>query len=822
MLTKGKTSKFRAVKYVAMVLALVAVFAFCLTACGKAAPVSAEYVAGTLTKGTYNQGETFDCTGAQIKITYDKGEPETVDVTTAMVGEVVLNTVGQVGVNVTYSTEGGSVTAIIPVTVVDPYAADKDAAIKAINANATVTANVDDKGIETLVSQYTADIKAATSKTAIDTLKANFETKVTEYVNAKTEARNAVNGVNYDQFYPQFLVRAEATKAETLDAIDAATTVAAVNAIKNTFVDNMTKLLAEQKFYIESTDNVNPDNLTPGQIADKIAILTSIENYQALIAERQELVEANGDPANVSVYIAKYEMAIDQLDWWYKYVNLTINLDGVQKKVDLVAADALRTPIDDIYDAIRDVLYNKADGTYTDDVLADGVGITVIPAPYIADEANPGQYILDTDTIGDLIAQIDADYAEAVTEFGSTLAEQMYVDYTVLGTEIKINLKDYVQELKDSYDVLVDIQTDAEAIIDLIDAIETAADDTAKEAAVIAAWDALKTWGTDNDVFSLDATVTAFLNNLVFDLEYAEGVYTVTQGETDVTKEWTAYDFTEEYMVTYFVPNFEELVEATIKIDAEYILNHNIPEDIVFSYTAIDSEAAIDEADANRTAFIDNYGMEIYEKYCLEDVDGTATDVLLNTINAANKEYDELVVQAKELNDMITALPNAEDIVIDDYNGEEPALKFAYDAYIAFAERNNEGTILHTDVIANVDNAGTTDNEAKLLACVDKYIELAFAEQKEVIGLLVISTAYNARVDINTGDVSVNDTAFRTALATYTLNEYNELKAVAYDATGVDNFNRMEIFATNIQHVTEVAEASAKIITDAQSAADLI
>ena len=250
MLTKGKTSNFRAVKYVAMVLALIAVFAFCLTACTKAAPVSAEYVAGTLTKGTYNQGESFDCTGAQIKITYDKGEAETVDVTAAMVGEVVLNTVGQVGVNVTYSTEGGSVTAIIPVTVVDPYAADKDAAIKAINANATVTDNVDDKGIEALVSQYTADIKDATSKTAIDTLKANFETKVAEYIGAKTEARNAVNGVNYAQFYTQFLVRAEATKAEALDAIDAATTVAAVNAIKNTFVDNMLKLLDEQKFYI--------------------------------------------------------------------------------------------------------------------------------------------------------------------------------------------------------------------------------------------------------------------------------------------------------------------------------------------------------------------------------------------------------------------------------------------------------------------------------------------------------------------------------------------------------------------------------------------
>ncbi len=819
MLTKGKMSKFRAVKYVAMVLALVAVFAFCLTACGKAAPVSAEYVAGTLTKGTYNQGETFDCTGAQIKITYDNDKTETVDVTAAMVGEVVLNTVGSVGVNVTYSTEGGSVTAIIPVTVLDPYAGDKDAAIGAINANATVVANISDKGVEALVNAYTAEIKAATSKADIDALASNFATKVEEYITAKTNAKNTINTVDLSVFYTQFLVRAEASKAEVLDAVAAATSTDAVTALARTFVDNMAKLLAEQQFYIESTDDIKPGELTPGQIAEKIDILTAIENYKALIAERKALVEANADPANVTVYVAKYEMATADLDWWYKYVTLTIDLSGVQKAVDLVAADALRTPIDDIYDAIRDVLYNKEDGTYTDDILADGVGITVIPAPYVADEANAGSFILGTDTIGDLIDQIDADYAEAVSEFGATLAEQMYVDYTVLGTEITIDLKSYVEELKATYNELVLFQNEAAPIIDLIDAIETATD---KDAAVLDAWTALKTWGAANEIFSEDATITQFLDNLVFDKTY-DGIYTVTEGEDEVTKVWTAYDFTEDYMITYFVPNFEELVIASISLDALEVKNlvDNIPEDIVFSYTAIDSKGAIDAADAARTAFIENYGEEIYKEYCYGEVDGTAADVLLDKITASNKEYTELVAQAAELNGLIAALPAAADIVISDYAGEAPVLKTAYDAYLAFAERNNEGTTLHTDVIANVDNAGTTDNEATLLACVDKYIELAFAEQKEVIGLLVITSAYNARVDINTGDVDVNDTAFRTALASYALNEYNELKAVAYDPTGVDNFNRMEIFATNIEHVTEVAEASAEVITNAESAADL-
>ncbi len=834
MLTKGKMSKFRAVKYVAMVLALVAVFAFCLTACGKAAPVSAEYVAGTLTKGTYNQGETFDCTGAQIKITYDNDATETVDVTAAMVGEVVLNTVGSVGVNVTYSTEGGSVTAIIPVTVLDPYAGDKAAAINAINANASVIANSSDKGVEALVNSYTAEIKAATSKADIDALASNFATKVEEYITAKADARNTINNVSLTSYYEQFLGRALASKNKALNDVDAATSTDAVKAIATTFVDEMAKLLEEQRFYID-TDVVTPDTDFEGQIRLKMEILDLIKASRLLLNERIDLVVNNGDPANVDVYVKKYQDALEDLDFWDTYIPLAINLTGLKETIQKGVNDALRTDIDDIYDAIRDVLYNETDGTYTEDVLKDDedliqvffkkegvVGIAVVPAPYVADEANAGKFILGTDTIGNLIAQINADYGDAVKEFGPTLAEQMYVDYKVLGTEIKINLKSYVAELENSYNVLDKYQDDAAPIIALIDAIETATD---KEAAVKAAWDALKAWGTGK-IFSEDASIAEEYHiDLKFDKIYDKGIYTVTQGEDAVTAladVWTAYDFTEEYMIKYFVPNYEELVLATIHEDAFDLKNlvENIPEDIVFSYTAVDSKSTIDTAKKARTDFIDHYGEDVYKKYCYEAVDGTATDVLLQKIEAAYKEHGELVEQAKALNLLIADLPAADKIVISDYEGEAPVLKTAYDAYLAFANRNNEGTTLHTDVIANVDNAGTTDNEAKLLACIDKYIDLAYAEKKEVIGLMVITSAYNARIGVG-GDVDVNDTAFRTALAKFAMEEYDALLLVQRDHTGETKFNRMEIFKTNLDHVTEVAEASAKVITDAKSAADL-
>ena len=72
MLTKEKTMS-RKLKYVALALALLSVLVFCFASCGEAVPVSVEYVTGTAKTVEYNDGDTFDCTGAKIKVTYDNG-----------------------------------------------------------------------------------------------------------------------------------------------------------------------------------------------------------------------------------------------------------------------------------------------------------------------------------------------------------------------------------------------------------------------------------------------------------------------------------------------------------------------------------------------------------------------------------------------------------------------------------------------------------------------------------------------------------------------------------------------------------------------------
>ena len=75
MLTQQKTSKSRKLKYAAVVLALLSVLVFCFASCGAdVVPTAVNYVEGSAGKLEYNQGETFDCTGAKIEVTGSKAD----------------------------------------------------------------------------------------------------------------------------------------------------------------------------------------------------------------------------------------------------------------------------------------------------------------------------------------------------------------------------------------------------------------------------------------------------------------------------------------------------------------------------------------------------------------------------------------------------------------------------------------------------------------------------------------------------------------------------------------------------------------------------
>ncbi len=817
MLTKGKTSKFRAVKYAAMVLALIAVFALCLTACGKAAPVSAEYVTGTLAKGEYNQGDIFDCSGAQIRVTYDNDTTETVNVTPAMVGEVKLNTVGDTNVSVTYSTEGGSVTAIIPVTVLDPLAADRDAALTKINGNANVSANATDKGVQELLATYTGVIKAAGTKTDIDTLVSGFEAKVKEYVDAKADAIARIDGVDLEQLFPQFKLGADSAYKTAIADVKNATTLDAVNDAVETYTNAIENILAEQRFYIENTEHVNPDNIADGQIKDKIDLLTKIDGYVAHLNSMKNDVELYSTSLNKEVYIGEFKAAVGDLEWWYKYIYLATDLGGIEAVIDEIYKKTARTPFDDIYDALKDMVYDVDSDTYTEDILGDGDDITVIPGAYTKDETT-GEFVCttgtDKDTIFVLIEKLGDYYQAYVDKFGRELAEKRIVDHQIFCTTIKIDLNDFVEQLFNVYTDLVAKQTAAEAVVDAIDAIELAADENDKSAAIADAWTALKTWGATNGIFSENADITTYYNNLVFDKTY-DGIYKIIETEDASTYELGAYDFTEDYMVKYFVPNFDELLHVTISEDLKEVekLVAEIPEYIIYATEAegVDSKGAIDAAAKARQDFIDHYTMAIYEEYApyTEDADGKLVDELLNTITAARDEYDELVKMATEINDvLVPALnDNASEIVISDYKGENPVLKNAYDKYIEFAKRNDaaDGT-LYTGVITE---------EAHLLACVDEYVRKAYIEERTVLAPLSIYATAKIRVD----GIDKNETALREGISNLADAKVNALSDAAYDynetilsAAGVNNINRIDVLDANIEYVeTYVTAAEAEI-----------
>ncbi|MBO5755731.1 MAG: hypothetical protein J6R89_06725, partial [Clostridia bacterium] len=112
----------------------------------------------------------------------------------------------------------------------------------------------------------------------------------------------------------------------------------------------------------------------------------------------------------------------------------------------------------------------------------------------------------------------------------------------------------------------------------------------------------------------------------------------------------------------------------------------------------------------------------------------------------------------------------ADAIVLADYDSIDGALKAAYVAYFEFAAlntyKNSENVdVTLTDVIA--DPTGYTlatdivDNEARLLACMKKYVELKFTDEVRVQGDLTITAAYMKAMGVTD---KATDTLFRAAL----------------------------------------------------------
>lgn len=842
MLTKERTSKNRKFKYVAVALALLSVLVFCLASCGEAVPAGVEYVAGTAQKVEYNEGESFDCTGAQIKVTYDNGVTETKNVTVEMVGNAPL-TIGAQSVMVTYSEGGKTVVGYIPVTVKDPHMTNRTEALSAIYTNDLVKAYPTDAGILALVTEYSAKVNAAADAAAINIVVDNFDAAVKAYDAAKQNVLAQLEAIDYSVLHFQFAQDIESVKAQAKQNIRGAASVELAKEYLANFATYVANKISEQEFLEKPETN-------EGQIYDKMDILRAIRNYQDKVDFLIEIVQNahDTDPTYpAEVYNAKMYGVEDGVDGYeeiraylverYNYITLAINIAGQMEAIDSTVKELLTTPIDRLV-----ALLTSAE---------NGADVVVYPAEYVVDE---DAFVDGLDVTKALLNQLKdydglnaegedevVDYqTQAAKEFGTEGLATLLAGYGMNSATGNTIVEELIATIEAKYEDLMAIRADAVAqnVIALINTAATTELGTAKADAINAAWAAYKAWGVANGVFTV-GEANQYNDNVVYGSIY-NGEYSVTliggKWNSSAMGTWSAYDFTgkkfvEEatsYISTYFIPNLDLLLTATQEQDAfEVKETTDKIATVILSNTDADDKAEIEAARA---------ALEAYRTFYYKDNAFLANklDVTEATIAAAETRYAELVTKANTVNtaiDTYEAYLNGENhgaVKLEDYR-DNGLLAVAYKEYREFAAMNTDVIggveVIYTDVITDADV--TTDganNEVNLLKFVDAYFAMEYMDQRVTVSRGTIAEALDAKL------LTVSATAedYRTALNKYYVVALAEIFAGAdldYSTTFVDEdgevvltidkFNRIDIYEANYARLLEAVAEVVANITDA-------
>lgn len=833
MLTKERTSKNRKFKYVAVALALLSVLVFCLASCGEAVPAGVEYVAGTAQKVEYNEGESFDCTGAQIKVTYDNGVTETKNVTVEMVGNAPL-TIGAQSVMVTYSEGGKTVVGYIPVTVKDPHMTNRTEALSAIYTNDLVKAYPTDAGILALVTEYSAKVNAAADAAAINIVVDNFDAAVKAYDAAKQNVLAQLEAIDYSVLHFQFAQDIESVKAQAKQNIRGAASVELAKEYLANFATYVANKISEQEFLEKPETN-------EGQIYDKMDILRAIRNYQDKVDFLIEIVQNahDTDPTYpAEVYNAKMYGVEDGVDGYeeiraylverYNYITLAINIAGQMEAIDSTVKELLTTPIDRLVALLTsaengaDVVVYPAEYVVGEDAFVDGLDVTKALLNQLKDydglNAEGKDEVVDYQT-------------QAAKEFGTEGLATLLAGYGMNSATGNTIVEELIATIEAKYEKLMAIRADAVAqnVIDLINAAAAADLGDAKADAIDAAWAAYKAWGVANGVFTLGEQVHNYNDNVTYGSSY-NGVYTVTlvggKWNSSAMGAWSAYSFTGKkfvedavsYISTYFVPNLDLLLTATQEQDAyEVKETTDLIATVILSGTDADDKYEIEAARAE---------LEQYRKYYNKDNAFLANglDVTEATIKAAEDRYQLLIEKATAVNNAIDAYEakyngdNHGMVKLEDYR-DNGLLAVAYNEYCEFAVMNtDEDDVIYTDVITDA-----SSNEANLLKFVDDYFYLEYEDHRHAAALLAITPVL---LDKYT-KVDVQATVYREALKKYyeaQLAYIGEDADLDYEFSFLDednnvvdqdNFNRREVYAANLAQLTAAIEAAKAGIADA-------
>ena len=766
----------------------------------KVLPTSVTYVDGTAEKVVYQAGEPFDCTGAQVKVTYSDGSFKTVAVTAAMVGNAPL-TFGTTSIGVTYTEGDTTLFTTIPISVTDPLAEVKALAIARMREHEDVLAHPTDAGVSLLLEDFVAQIETATTANAVAALEQAFDSELAEYLAAKAGILEELNAVDLSELYGSFRTDIDTAKATAITAIRAAATLEEANGYLETFKTAVQNKLAEQ----EALEDDGPGD-DSGLIDDKIALLEELERYLAVITDFEQIVSDATDISELQkqAMLVYYSEVRSDIDYLQKYITLAMDLSAVDLEESI--GSQLITEVDQVVDMI---------------LAADK--ITILPRAY--DEGGCLQADDGTDVMR-LLTYAEEKFATATTKFGRDGVEKLKARYgqpagAVSDGDNFINL--LLAKIRTKYDELNAIREAAEAaaIVDLIEAA-AALDSTgvvgdAQDLAIRDAWAALQSWNAAYAVFTTVGTGEHVIA-VEYDRQLRGVVYTATgfdvetQRWTTIDETWGEYDIDEAFVVTYLIPNIDQLIEASQERFAEQvklaIMNEKLsPENICFSPDPdLDAENEIRAARTQYDAFVCAYSHAVADRYF--KVGGE--EIYLQRLEAAEERLADIKDKASdavEAIDYYTRLvSDPSDIRPEDY-AEEGALRIAYEKYLAFAFANGG----NTEAICAY--------EVSLLSYLDWYRYSVYDEIIFVEVPKVINDARTARAERAMTDASAHP-HFLNALSDFALEitgyvqcnyDYDPLPAglvVGGVAMTADNaklyFN--EILIYNISAITDATQ----------------
>ena len=765
------------------VLAMLVVMVLGLVSCNAPEVSSVQYVDGSLSKTTYEIGQTVDVTGAQVKVTYADGTSKTVDVTPAMVGTVPAFAAGTMDVVISYTENGKVFSTKMTVTVTNTLADKQAEAAGKVDANVTAEDLADDT-INSMTQAYKnsiyncKDVEAINNivtahKNWVEAYKAAKADAASALAAAKTAATAAINGVDLSGIFAKNVPAVEAQKAALLADVENALTAAQAAAAAEGFTAYVNGVLDGQK-YLE-TEELDPATFMERKITAMNDLRTFVKQY-----------------TDSPWYSDDVKLSIELLQQnTLERILLAENEDMLNVLLPLdIDPDSY---IDDVYTAyllIGDVHYTDSCDDLIEDAeilrdkcfAIDAVKATEELTAY--SKRTPGNVVVNL-LAGDVESLYDDSFNGKFE--GITAKRDRYNQLGVAASVAVFGLADRLDPTSVVYDVN---GTELVSVIDMIDDIGTV--NVLSLDAIEAAYAAYEAWALHFEI--ADPETAEYDDYYGFDLY--DG-FDGNDKEVIVTNYPELFQKWDE-CITMIEQRDEDLEEVIDLIKAiGDVLIGSEDEIRVDGETPVDSKAAIEAARAAFDAFMETEGYladvpEMYDEYFCAYSGSTLIRDYGANLAKAEDEYADLEDMVAEIDEMIGRLLNNFDHidVVVDGNTLNNVIKPAIEAFAAInCEMDGSEVVSYLGIIAQYDY---------YLACYARWEVETFKQSYKAEAKLAIVT-YLA---------TLTTAANYLELAEIAENYIVVIEALEYDtdATLAENYAVLEAIATEC--VTEMLAAA--------------